>query len=69
MNQITQLRALIDGLHKRQAKGPVTGGDNRMQVEAINTSAIARNMAQDRYRPGAAGEVKKTLPLAQLVRK
>ena len=69
MNAPEKLRALIDGLNKRKAAGPVTGGDGRMQSEALNTSAMARNMAMDRYKLGSASEVKKTLPLAQLVRK
>lgn len=46
MNQLEQMRALIDRANK-QEKWP-TGGDGRMTAEALNTSAIAKNQAIDR---------------------
>jgi hypothetical protein len=56
-----KLRTLIDKLNK-QPRVP-TGGDNRMTAEALNTSAIARNQAMDRYKPG---KVARTMPLREL---
>lgn len=58
-----KLRALIDQFNKQ--KTPSTGGDNRTNAEVMNTSAIARNMAMDRFK--IAPEVR-TLPLRQLMR-
>lgn len=43
-----KLRSLIDRLNKRPSYP--TGGDGRMTAEAINTSAMARNLAKDRYK-------------------
>ena len=45
-NHLEQMRALVDRANK-QEKWP-TGGDGRMTVEALNTSAIAKNQAIDR---------------------
>lgn len=65
MNAPEQLRSLVDQLNKAKALTPKTGGDGRMQAEAINTSAMARNMAMDRFKVN--GKVWKPLPLAQLM--
>lgn len=47
-----KLRALIDKLNK-DSRLP-TGGDTRITAEAINTSAIAKNQALDRFKPAVA---------------
>lgn len=65
MTASEKLRALIDNINKAKAEAPRTGGDGRMQAEAVNTSAVARNMAMDRFKVG--GSVGKTLPLKQLM--
>jgi len=62
MNTQERLRALVDRLNKQTAKLP-TGGDGRMVTEVLNTSAIARNQAMDRYKKG---KTSKTLPLREL---
>jgi len=61
MSPHEKLRALIDKLNK-QPHLP-TGGDGRMTVEAVNTSAIAKGQAIDRYKPG---KVAQTKPLREL---
>jgi hypothetical protein len=62
MNPQEKLRALIDKVNKQTPKLP-TGGDGRMTAEALNTSAIAKNQAIDRYKKS---NVVRTLPLREL---
>ena len=71
MKPQTKLRAQIDKANKDAAKAPAraTGGDGRMQAEVLNTSAIMRNLAMDRFKLANPGTVRKTVPLAQLMRK
>lgn len=57
-----KLRALIDKTNKQKQQLP-TGGELRTTEEAINTSAIAKGQAIDRYKKG---NVAKTLPLREL---
>lgn len=57
-----KLRTLIDKVNKQKQQLP-TGGDGRTVEEAINTSAIAKGQALDRYKKGS---VAKTLPLREL---
>lgn len=57
-----RLRALIDKVNKQTPRLP-TGGDGRMTTEALNTSAIAKGQAMDRYR---VNKVVRTLPLKEL---
>lgn len=61
MSPHEKLRALIDNLNKQPYQS--TGGDKRMTAEAINTSAIAKGQAIDRYKPG---KVARTKPLREL---
>ncbi len=61
MTPLIKLRALIDNMHKQQT--PSTGGDGRMMEEVMNTSAIAKGQALDRYK--VAG-VARTMPLREL---
>ena len=61
MSPHEKLRSLIDKLNKQPQQ--VTGGDGRMTAEAINTSAVAKGQAIDRYKPG---KVAKTRPLREL---
>ena len=61
MSPHEKLRSLIDKLNK-QSHLP-TGGDGRMTAEAINTSAVAKGQAIDRYKPG---KVAQTRPLREL---
>ena len=52
MTPHAKLRALIDNLN-RQSQLP-TGGDTRLTEEALNTSAIAKGQALDRFKPAVA---------------
>jgi hypothetical protein len=61
MTPLIKLRALIDNMHKQQT--PSTGGDGRMMEEVINTSAIAKGQALDRYKVTG---VARTMPLREL---
>ena len=61
MSPHEKLRSLIDKLNK-QSHLP-TGGDGRMTAEAVNTSAVAKGQAIDRYKPG---KVAQTKPLREL---
>lgn len=66
MNNLDKLRSLIDKSNKTSAKLPpsVTGGDNRMTSEAMNTGAIARGHGLQRAIPREVGHV----PLRELVK-
>lgn len=57
-----RLRALIDKVNKQTPRLP-TGGDGRTTAEALNTSAIAKGQAMDRYKVNKAV---RTLPLREL---
>lgn len=63
MTPQAKLRALIDSLNKA-ARLP-TGGDGRMTEEALNTSAIAKGQAMDRYKPAVAMKPKSLKELQQ----
>ena len=66
MNNLDKLRSLIDKANKTKAKLPpfVTGGDNRMTSEAMNTGAIARGHGLQRAIPRETGHT----PLRELVK-
>ena len=61
MTPLARLRALVDSANKQ--KTPATGGDGRTMAEVMNTSAIAKGQAMDRYK---VSKVVKTLPLKEL---
>jgi hypothetical protein len=76
MNPKAQMRAIVDKMHKAQAKRPKmpTGGDNRATEEAMNTGAAARGMAgmataQPAGPPAVGPGVGQTVPVQALQRK
>ena len=62
MNSLEKLRALVDKANKNKT-GP-TGGDNRMQSEVMNTSAIAQMQAAERSK---VGQAVKPMRLAEMI--
>lgn len=61
-----RLRALVDGLNKRQAQRTFlpTGGDSRNSQEAAETGAAAQGLAMVRNKKGGPP---KPLSLAELI--
>lgn len=61
MTPLARLRALVDSANKQ--KTPATGGDGRTMAEVMNTSAIAKGQALDRYKVTG---IARTMPLREL---